>query len=252
MNEMLKIFLQEIPGILFEAIAVAAVIGILLAAVFYAKRPFGKFYWLIAGMLIYMLIWRILIQIISSRYAEILLFPAVIASVYACFKVPEMIGPYIKKYIPLKIWRFMPYALVAGLSIACFCKAVHTNPYDMIGTTAKIIQQDRADIPPEKIMILSEERSIQLQYYTKLPTRKSPPIMQQDGTPDAKKIYAVIRKYRKGREILYFVNQEKANRPPILLKKNNKNDPRWEFLGQQYIDRRRKKMLRVYRYSVKK
>ena len=69
MSEMLKIFLQAIPSILFEAIAVAALVGVLLAAFFYAKRPFGKFYWLISGMIIYMLIWRILIQIISSRYA---------------------------------------------------------------------------------------------------------------------------------------------------------------------------------------
>ena len=36
MSEMLKIFLQTIPSILFEAIAVAGLIGVLLAAVFYA------------------------------------------------------------------------------------------------------------------------------------------------------------------------------------------------------------------------
>lgn len=250
MSEMLKIFLQTIPSILFEAIAVAGLIGVLLAAVFYAKRPFGKFYWLISGMIIYMLIWRILIQIISSRYAEILLYPAVIASVYACFKVPEMIEPFIKKYIPQKIWRLLPLALVGGLCIACFCKVMRINPYDPIVSAAKIIRQDQTSMQTDKVLILSEARSIQLRYYTKLPAKKCPVLFRSDNSPDEKKIRGCIWTNRHGKDFIYIAHIEKANQPPIQLKVKKNPDPRWKFLGQEYIDRRQKKVLRVYRYTV--
>ena len=250
MSEPLRVFLQAIPGILFEAIAVAAVLGLLLAAVLCAKRPFGKFYWLVAGMLIYMLIWRILIQIISSRYAEILLYPAVIASVYACFKVPELIEPFIKKYIPQKIWRFLPYALVGGLCIACFCKTVRLNPYNSIGTTTKIIQQDYASSKADNVLIFSETRAVQYRYYSGLPTKQCPPLLLPDGTPDEKKIYALIRNHSRKMDVLYFANMEPADKEPIQLKVKNSPDPAWKLIGQEYIDRRKKKMIRVYRYTV--
>ena len=91
MSKIVEIFLKEIPQIIHEPIAITAVIGIVLAAVCYARRPFGKFYWLILCTLLYMFAWRLAIQIISSRYAEILLYPAVISAAYACFKFPELI-----------------------------------------------------------------------------------------------------------------------------------------------------------------
>lgn len=250
MSEPLKVFLQAIPSILFEAIAVAALVGVLLAAFFYAKRPFGKFYWLIAGSLIYMLIWRILIQIISSRYAEILLYPAVIASVYACFKVPELIEPFIKKYIPQKIWRFLPYALVGGLCIACFCKVVRLNPYDSIGATTEMILQDHASGKEDNVLILSETRAVQYHYYSGLPTKPCPPLLLPNGMPDEKKIYSLIRYYSKGMDVLYFTNVEMADKEPIQLKIKNSPDPAWKLIGQEYVDRRKKKIMRVYRYTV--
>ena len=250
MSEPLRVFLQAIPGILFEAIAVAGLLGLLLAAVLCAKRPFGKFYWLIAGSLIYMMIWRILIQIISSRYAEILLYPAVIASVYACFKVPELIEPFIKKYIPQKIWRFLPYALVGGLCIACFCKTVRLNPYNPIGTTTKIILQDYASSKADNVLIFSETRAVQYHYYSGLPAKLCPPLLLPDGTPDEKKIYSFIRHHSKGMDILYFVNIELASSSPIQLKVKNSPHPAWKLIGQEYVDRRKKKIMRVYRYTV--
>lgn len=252
MSEILHVFLKLIPGILFEAIAVAGVLGILLAAFFYAKRPFGKFYWLVFGAILFMLIWRLAIQIVSSRYAEILLYPAVIASVYACFKVPELIYPLIKKYIPEKIWRFLPYALIGGLCIACFCRAVRLNPYDPVRVTADIVQEDIAKNGFERAMILAEpSRAIQYAYYADLPAEQCHLLNFPDHTPTEAKVRATLNARKRDKNILYVFSIEKTALQPLQLKVAKGPDPRWKFLGQEFVDRRKKKVLRVYRYQVK-
>ena len=252
MNDFLEIFLKEIPQILYEPIAVAGLLGILAAAVFYAKRPFGKFYWLIAGMLLYMLIWRIAIQIISSRYAEILLYPAVIASVYACFKFSDLIAPLFKKYIPEKIWRFLPYALVGGLCIACFCKAVRLSPYLFVKQVSNLVLQEQSENKGKRILILTEDdRGAQYRYYTKLPVTPGLRLGSPDQIPIDKKIYSYIARNRNRTDILIFVTREQSGTEPIQLKNNNRSDQRWKFLGQEYINRRKKKVVRVYRYTIR-
>lgn len=251
MSKIVEIFLKEIPQIIHEPIAITAVIGIVLAAVCYARRPFGKFYWLILCTLLYMFAWRLAIQIISSRYAEILLYPAVISAAYACFKFPELIYPLFKKYIPEKIWRFLPYALVGGLCIACFCKAVRVSPYHFVLKMSEIVTEDQKKNESKKVLIFSEDRSVQYRYYTKLPAQSCPPLFLPDYQPHTKRIYSLVTRNSKKADILYFICLEPAKSAPIQLKTRKGIDPRWKFLGQEYINRKKRKVSRVYRFKLR-
>lgn len=251
MSNMVEIFLKKIPQIIHEPIAVTAVIGIVLAVICYAKRPFGKFYWLVIAMLLYMFTWRLAIEIISSRYAELLLYPAAIAAAYACFKVPELIYPLIKKYIPEKIWRFLPYALVGGLCIACFCKAIRVSPYQPVLKMSEIVLEDRKKNGNKRALLFSEVRDIQYRYYTKLPTRVGPPLLNSNHQPNFKQIYRLIVRNRKNADIMYFIYLEPAKSQPLQLRSSKGPDPRWEFLGQEYINRKKRKVSRVYRFKLR-
>lgn len=251
MSNIIEIFLKKIPQIIHEPIAVTAVIGIILAVICYAKRPFGKFYWLIIATLFYMFTWRLAIQIVSSRYAELLLYPAVIAAAYACFKVPELIYPLIKKYIPEKIWRILPYALVGGLCIACFCKAVRISPYQFVLKTSEIVVEDQKKNENKRVLIFAENRDIQYRYYTNLPAKSCPPLFDSNPQPNHRQIYNLISRNRKKADILYFIYLEPAKSTPLQLRTSKGPDPRWEFLGQEYINRKKRKVSRVYRFKLR-
>ena len=68
----MMIISQSIPGLLFEPIAVAALLGLAVAAVMYWKRH-ERFYWIFAVAIVFMISWRTAIEIISGRYAAILI-----------------------------------------------------------------------------------------------------------------------------------------------------------------------------------
>ena len=75
---------------LFEPIAVAAVLGLVTAAVMYWKRH-TPLYWLIGLSILFMIGWRLLIQIVTSRYSMILIIPAVIATGFFCFQTEWLV-----------------------------------------------------------------------------------------------------------------------------------------------------------------
>ena len=123
---MLKILLQSIPGILFEPIAVGAVLGLITAAILlWKKRP--VLYWVVAFSLLFMLGWRLAIQIISGRYASILIFPAIIATAYFIFKM-EVLTRFIPKF-PEWLRKYLPYLTVIGIAIGGVGQLCHYNAY---------------------------------------------------------------------------------------------------------------------------
>ena len=74
---MTAVFFRLIPRILFEPVAVAAVLGIITALIYSWKKR-NNLFWFVACSVVFMIGWRLVIHIISSRYASILIYPAII------------------------------------------------------------------------------------------------------------------------------------------------------------------------------
>lgn len=124
---MTEVFFKLIPQILFEPIAVGALLGLFTALIFFWKKH-GKFYWIVTVSIVFMLGWRLAIQIVSTRYASLLIYPAVIFCVYFCFKLEDLCK-LIPKF-PEKLRRIVPWLFLIGLSIASLVKTLHCNPYE--------------------------------------------------------------------------------------------------------------------------
>ena len=143
---MTEVFFKLIPQILFEPIAVGALLGLFTALIFFWKKH-GKFYWIVTVSIVFMLGWRLAIQIVSTRYASLLIYPAVIFCVYFCFKLEDLCK-LIPKF-PERLRRMVPWLFLIGLSIASLVKTLHYNPYEnYIRSNCSTAKQDAAQAIP--------------------------------------------------------------------------------------------------------
>lgn len=246
---MLKILLQSIPGILFEPIAVGAVLGLITAAIFlWKKRP--VLYWVVAFSLLFMLGWRLAIQIISGRYASILIFPAIIATAYFIFKM-EMLTAYIPKF-PEWLRKWLPYLTVIGIAIGGVGQLCHYNAYaDRILKIAELIKSDAKQYKSSCILTSEDRR---LRYYTGLPANS---IYMTNVSPNSlqKEIAAVLKKGPdQPAEICYIVLPMSSKLPVDHYFQQVPEHIRKELvlLGEFYHNRKKRRMTRVYRYDIKK
>lgn len=252
MNEILKILFQSIPGMLYEPNAVGAVLGLFVAAVMYWKRH-TPLYWWIGFSLIFMIGWRLGIQIISRRYASILIYPAVIATAYFCFQT-ELLVKYIPKF-PVKWCKIVPYLFVIGLGIASIGQALHYNPYsDHILRTAKLIQNDAKGRSNPHILVIDQDCR-RLSYYSGIP---SIPILYSD-LPEADYLKNI------GKSLINNDLSEPADTVYLVLFESLKRKKGYylqgipeklrkqiQYLGEFYHNRKKRRVTRVYRYDLNK
>lgn len=133
---MSNVLFQKIPSVTFEAFAVGVIVGLVMLLFFRPKKR-RTFFWLLLPSVLFMIAWRIICHevLISARYASILIYPAVLFTVWASFKMEPLARWILRKtHTPLtRRWRFfckfIPYFFVIGLGIACFCKSLRFNPY---------------------------------------------------------------------------------------------------------------------------
>ena len=133
---MFEYLFEAIPRLLFEPIAVASVLGI-TTALFRFRKKRGAFFYVVLTAISFFLIWRLVLHeiMISSRYASVLILPALIFSTWFGFQLAPIVRWIMKSRVfaslPHKriICRTLPYLWVTGLTIACLVKTLHYNPY---------------------------------------------------------------------------------------------------------------------------
>lgn len=243
---MLQIVFQSIPSILFEPVAVGAALGLVTAAVcFWKSKP--VLYWVIALSLIFMLGWRLVIQIISGRYASILIFPAAIATAYFIFKMEELTR-FIPKF-PEWLRKWLPYLTVIGIAIGGLAQLLHYNPYaDRILKIAELIKTDANKFGKGHIFTVDPRR---MGYYSDFPVTeiactgneywKSPANTIPKGLgQDADMLYIMVVESTKVPEGYCFRDVPDYIRKELVL------------LGEFYHNQKKRKVTRVYRYDWRK
>lgn len=243
---MMEVLLQEIPQILFEPVAVGAVLGFFAALVFFWKKH-REFYWPVTVSIVFMLAWRLAIQIISKRYASILIFPAIIFCVYACFKLEDLCKWGIPK-IPERFRRMIPYLFVIGLVIASFAKAFHVNPYERyIRYSCSVAKQDAANFANP--LALAEPREVRrYSYYSGLKTLEASAMNSHGEAVNASVIKTLLARCSRQCDALYLFLDEPASTAPLTGSDLGLSEGEWKLLSSQYQNRRKKKQLRLYRY----
>ena len=248
MSAFFSILFQGIPGVLFEPIAVGAVLGMITAAVIYWKRH-TPLYWLIGLSIFFMIGWRLLIQIVSSRYSVILLIPAVIATGFCCFQT-EWLIKYIPKF-PEKWRKTVPYLSIIGLGIASIGQSLHLNPYgDYIIRAADLIKTDAQGTTDPHILTIDHEMR-RLSYYTGFPSSS----IMYAGLPEDAYIKNIGDRIHKAVSVpatkIYVILFESVKHPKgYYLQKVSpgiKNDI--HCIGEFYHNRKKRRVTRIYRYD---
>lgn len=245
---MLQILFQSIPSILFEPVAVGAALGLVTAAVCFGKNK-SALYWAVAFSLIFMLSWRLAIQIASSRYASILVFPATIATAYFAFKM-DWIAAYIPKF-PVLLRKYLPYLTVIGIAIGGVAQLLHYNPYaDRFIKIAELIKADAKQFDKVHILTVDPRRTL---YYTGFPVTA----IASDGVTPDEYCKSLADTMLKGggqyADMFYVIISESAKDLPGRCFSAVPDFIRKEFIfwREFYHNRKKRRVTRVYRYNWK-
>ena len=242
---MTEVFFKLIPQILFEPIAVGALLGLFTALIFFWKKH-GIFYWIVTVSIIFMLGWRLAIQIVSTRYASILIYPAVIFCVYFCFKLEDLCK-LIPKF-PERLRRMVPWLFLIGLSIASLVKTLHYNPYEnYIRSNCSAAKQDAAQFA--RPLALADPREVRrYHYYSGVKTLEAPALDFPGDTVNPAVIKSFLTRYSPQCDVLYLFIVELSSNEPLTGAALGIPPENWKLLSCHYQNRRKKKQLRLYRY----
>lgn len=241
---MIETLFQKIPKMLFEPLFALAVLGWLAAlAASWNKR--SALYWMTALSLLFMLAWRAVIGIISARYAAILIYPAVVGAAYFCFALEDAARRVPK--LPAKFRHAIPFLALAVLTLVCFGKIVHYNPYeDHIRSSCALVKHDGAAF--KKALIVSPREDRRYRYYSGLETVTLRRLGVPKGKSGAAAVRYLLQRYAGPADALYFFFDEPAAQEPLTPAALEQPPEQWSLLAQKYHNRKKKQQLRVYRW----
>ena len=240
----MSVLFESLPRILFEPIAVAALLGLLTAFYVYRKQHTPLF-WIVIISLLFMIGWRTFIHIGSSRYASILLYPGIIAAVYFCFQLKQI--RKIFPVLPEKVSELLPWLFLIGLSIACLVKSLHYNPYESyIRDTCSVAAADASHFRRPVALTPSDEFR-RYRYYSGLKTYGDAKLDFPSGVADAAVIRRLLTRYSSTCDVLYLFFDESSTSEPLSAAALKVSPEQWKLLAQHEQNRHKKKQLRLYR-----
>ncbi len=254
MMRILEIFFQTLPRMLFEPVAVGALLGI-AAALFFCWKKKTVWYWMILCAVLFMLAWRLAIQIISSRYAAVLLFPAVIFTAFFCFKLEDVLK-YIFRFVPKFRYadltaRIVPWLFVLGLSIAGFVKVMHVNFYSgYLEKTCGLYHADRAGKEEScRVYTLEGKEYNRILYYADLKEPNADMIIAiAEGQDPVKILRSRLRSLRNVKEVCYFFAAHRNGEPEFTAEALGLKAEQWVKLGGYHTSKRKNKTFVLYKY----
>ena len=235
-NILLLLF-QKIPRGLFEPFAIGAVIGGVCSLLF--PRKHGYCFWFFWFSILYMLTWRLLIMIASSRYTSILIYPSVILTAYACFNAGRLVRE--RKWFRPQNCHWLPYAILGGIILGCLGKALMVKPYEYHREEAYAVI--RKELKNEDALVLvSNGEEARVKYYTGATTHR-----MYDATNPMLK--SLVQKFKNHDTLILFDVIEPANTPMLTKKELGVSDAvEWERIYSSYTNRTERRKHNIYRY----
>lgn len=255
---MMHYLFSGIPSLLFEPIAVATLLGCITAFFFLRKRRHGIFFWSITVSIAIMLLWRLALSslMFSSRYASILLYPAVILTVWFCFQMENIFGLVAESFPRLKLApsakgypSFISYLLIVGLTIACLVKILHYNPFDNYSVKlSKTLARETAG-KDFRIFTLGERERIA--YYSGIDYDKVAFLSTdtKESLYEALKQKILINKNSFNNVYFVFFLKKGEPEPTAQYLQISPDIGSLECIHQEVTSRRKNKKIVLYRYS---
>lgn len=246
MKNMLYIFFKGIPSVVFEPVAVVGVLGLLLAFLLFRKKNTVLF-WTVLFSLAFMVLWRVAIQIVSSRYAAILIFPMTVAAAFFVFQTEQ-----IRKLFPAfpeKYVKFLPAALLLFLTLFAVGNNLNYDTSSPMMDTAQLLKADRGAGEPI-ILTTNPDRRKQIEYYTGVKADRLRPLPQNYSgvlTPELIRRFFAQASPKAG-QALYIFTISLAKTPVVTAAEAGVKESEWTLFSEKYMNRKKKRSLRVYRY----
>ena len=242
---MLEVFCKDMPSIIFEPIFVMGIAGGLLALVLYRKER-SVLYWFIACSLGFMIVWRVAMQIISERYAEILIFPMVIATVYFIFQTGNIWR--ILPALPEKYTRYLPICCMTVLVLVCVGKNLRFDGSMPITETTTAL---KAELPEDALVYLADSSlRWQIEYFLGKEVKYVP---WQEGDTVVSRCRMIIDEAENlSAGSVYIFVAQRSKDALISAEDMQVNAADWQMVCEGFFNKKHTKSMRVYKYTISK
>lgn len=253
---MIRYFFVGIPSLLFEPAAVVALLGCITTFFFFHKKN-NPFFYIVLSAVCFMFFWRLSLHSIvtSSRYAAVILYPAIIFDVLFCFHVKKFVQWFDLKFFHLnKPWfrmlcTVLPYFLIFCLVVPCIAKTLRRNPY--ADYRIRLCKALAEEIKGKNFLLYAENDHLgQVAYYTGLDMKVPMPLVDNIDNSVHDALKRKVKKNKNYTGNVYFVfPQKKGEEEPDA--RHLGIDPetgKWECIYRGYISRRKNKELVLYRF----
>ena len=245
-------FLNQLSRILFEPFFILMIAGFFLAFYLNWHRRNRVFYSVLI-CIVFMIAWRICINLLSKRYSEILIYAGIGFTVYFLYVFPPWIfyrcRPFLQRRYPKieQIMRCYPRlisrVLIFILILVCFGKLSRYNRYDdTIPKSCEAVKRDVAKFKKPLIIELCGEQA-RFHYYSGLSIFS----INEDSSREEqwKRLSQLLKR---DYDVAYVFCKEKQEEKFSIFSAgaSTKN---WEQIFSAPKDNRKKIYFNVYRYK---
>ncbi len=238
----MNVIFKQIPQILFEPVAIGACLGILTAMIAGWRKRSVR-YWMILFAILFMIGWRVAIQTASARYSAVLICPAVILTVYFCFRLEFICRCFVKSPRMYRLCRFIPYLVITGLVFGCIIKIMRFDAYSgYVAEACRVYLADRSPDLPDYIYCVDGMENTRISYYSKLDSGKNVESVMRDF------LRSRLKELRNIAGVHYFYAFHKKGQPYYTAENLELSGGEWRRLGSFYTSKRRNKEFVLYKY----
>lgn len=235
-------FLQKLADFLFEPILLVSLFGG-IAMIRQCWAVHKK--WLLLFLLILsaMMSWRIYIQIASSRYNSVFIFPALLGCAYAIIFCAGIKWPNRPRFL----WGWLLLGLLIALSIG---KITRLNPYsNYVMNASSVLKRDFNNVG--NVWIICPERETNpVKYYTQsTKVINYAPYDYEEEMPIAQRMKILMRQYCAFADRVYFLSDEPGDEPLFIQDEEDNQYGTLKQLYWQYKSRRHKRRFVLYRFE---
>jgi len=237
--------MNETWDAIFSAITPFLCVFLIFGVILLIRRrhKFDSAVWAVAICTVFALIWRVVYALISSRYAMILVLPAVVLSCYVIWHLHAFFPPRYKKAV-----KYLQILLLIAVPLVFLAKSWNFSPYrNSLKELAEIARKDAANYHNASFANIDIHNE-SFEYYSGIqPSNLLPPDLSIRKGADfsfLKPLTYVVD----SDNVLYFVIQADAKEEKEFVAALGKYPGSLTKLGERFVNKRKKKKRMLFRY----